>query len=136
MQGFRYLELGLAWLLLLFFKRSGSFFLELFVIFVYKIIFLVWQRGVITILLNWDLMFRGFFKDEYKATVYINLDNDYRPFPLDETFLEELAIVDVNGDGLSDLIGFRKERDFYCRLGTENNGSFLPCEEAFRFCSF
>uniref|UniRef100_A0A0N5A9C1 Integrin alpha FG-GAP repeat containing 1 n=1 Tax=Syphacia muris TaxID=451379 RepID=A0A0N5A9C1_9BILA len=74
-------------------------------------------------------------KEHYKAVVFICTGisgSDCSPFQLDEEFLDEPGVIDVNGDGKSDLVGFAKDdQKFICRLGTEKNGVFAKCEESF-----
>ncbi|VDK71402.1 unnamed protein product [Anisakis simplex] len=52
-------------------------------------------------------------------------------YEFNETFFDQLSIMDINGDGSSDLIGFLANGTFFCRLGSAAN-DFLPCEKSFR----
>lgn len=67
-------------------------------------------------------------------TVYMYMYNVYKPYKFNETFLDELAVMDVNGDGTSDVVGFLNNGSLFCQLGS-SSGNFSPCEQAFRLIS-
>ncbi|CAG9536761.1 unnamed protein product [Cercopithifilaria johnstoni] len=66
----------------------------------------------------------------YESTVYIFSYNAYKPVLLNATLLDELAVMDVNGDGISDVVGFLSSNALFCQLGSAI-GSFSPCEHFF-----
>ncbi|VDK80432.1 unnamed protein product [Litomosoides sigmodontis] len=66
----------------------------------------------------------------YESTIYISSDNAYKPIVLNATLLDELAVMDVNGDGISDVVGFFSNNSLFCRLGSAI-GNFSPCEHFF-----
>lgn len=72
-------------------------------------------------------------KFEYSAKVYKQMDSKhFSSVHVDGIFADELAVVDVDGDGTSDLIGFlSSDNKFYCRRGTKDLPNFLPCEKLF-----
>ncbi|VDM95088.1 unnamed protein product [Thelazia callipaeda] len=67
----------------------------------------------------------------YESTVYIYLYNSYQPIYLDPTVLDELSIMDVNGDGTSDVVGFSKNGSLFCLLGS-SSGNFSSCNHFFK----
>lgn len=67
----------------------------------------------------------------YEATIYLFLNNEFQAVPFNVSTLDELSVMDVNGDGASDVIGFLENKTLFCRLGARS-GIFLPCENYFR----
>ncbi|VDN51020.1 unnamed protein product [Dracunculus medinensis] len=67
----------------------------------------------------------------YEAIVYINNGNGYSAHIFNETFLDEVPVMDINGDGISDIIGFLLDGSLFCRLGGVPS-DFIPCERNFR----
>lgn len=76
----------------------------------------------------------GFFlsgEKGYESTVYMFLYNVYKPFYINATLLDELAVMDVNGDGTSDVVGFHNNGSLFCQLGSAS-GNFSSCEHSFK----
>ncbi|EJD74849.1 FG-GAP repeat family protein [Loa loa] len=69
-------------------------------------------------------------KKGYESTVYIFSYSAYKPVLLNATLLDELAVMDVNGDGISDVVGFRNNKSLFCQLGSAG-GNFSSCEHFF-----
>ncbi|KAM3723196.1 Protein linkin [Dirofilaria immitis] len=66
----------------------------------------------------------------YESTVYIFSYNTYKSIPINATLLDELAVMDVNGDGISDVVGFLNSSSLFCQLGSVI-GNFSSCEHFF-----
>ncbi|VDN47750.1 unnamed protein product [Gongylonema pulchrum] len=76
----------------------------------------------------------GFFSSGekgYESTVYMFLYSAYKPFYLNATLLDEVAVMDVNGDGISDVVGFHFNGSLFCQLGS-TSGNFSSCERSFK----
>lgn len=90
---------------------------------------------VVIMLSDWKfLFFQPNGKEGYESTIYIFSYNAYKPVPLNATLLDELAVMDVNGDGISDVVGFlsnNENNSLFCRLGSAI-GNFSPCERFFK----
>lgn len=66
----------------------------------------------------------------YESTVYIFSYNTYKPVHLNATLLDELSVMDVNGDGISDVVGFLNNSSLFCQLGSASE-NFSSCEHFF-----
>ncbi|VDM07793.1 unnamed protein product [Wuchereria bancrofti] len=66
----------------------------------------------------------------YESTVYIFSYNTYKPVHLNATLLDELSVMDVNGDGISDVVGFLNNSFLFCQLGSASE-NFSSCEHFF-----
>uniref|UniRef100_A0A915AJ19 T-cell immunomodulatory protein n=1 Tax=Parascaris univalens TaxID=6257 RepID=A0A915AJ19_PARUN len=79
-------------------------------------------------------IFGGLFSSAeqgFEVTAHVFVYNAYKPHVFNETFADQLSVMDVNGDGSSDVIGFLSNGTFFCRLGSATS-EFFPCENSFR----
>ncbi|KAK0417942.1 hypothetical protein QR680_013290 [Steinernema hermaphroditum] len=74
--------------------------------------------------------------NQYETTVYIFKYNAYMPVPINVSYFDQPSVVDVNGDGISDIIGFVYGEDdqirFHCAQGMKSLNEFTQnCTDAF-----
>ncbi|KAI1708830.1 protein linkin [Ditylenchus destructor] len=71
----------------------------------------------------------------YNSTLYLFKDGKFVPRPIDEVvFRDQPTIMDINGDGASDVVGFVQKDEgtqLYCLAGDKND-KFSLCEKNFK----
>ncbi|KHN78663.1 Uncharacterized protein Tcan_09296 [Toxocara canis] len=79
-------------------------------------------------------IFGGLFSSAeqgYESVAHIFVYNAYKPHVFNETFFDQPSVMDINGDGTSDVVGFLANGTFFCRLGSATS-EFMPCEDSFK----
>ncbi|KAH7675929.1 FG-GAP repeat family protein, partial [Aphelenchoides avenae] len=68
----------------------------------------------------------------YESSVYIYKVSEFVRRDLNMSFVEPPSVMDVNGDGISDVIGFvGDESRLFCMQGSRPN-EFIPCQDRFQ----
>lgn len=63
-------------------------------------------------------------ENTYTGTVHYFKDSRFIPHPLNVNFVDQPALGDFNGDGITDILGFigtHQESQLYCLSGTKAN---------------
>jgi hypothetical protein len=83
--------------------------------------------------------FGGGGVDRYKVDIYYLEAKEFQRYPLNYTFFDHPSVLDLNGDGVSDIIGFTVDTEtetvtypLYCRQGTRTIGGLVKCDEKFK----
>uniref|UniRef100_A0AC34GVI4 T-cell immunomodulatory protein n=1 Tax=Panagrolaimus sp. ES5 TaxID=591445 RepID=A0AC34GVI4_9BILA len=58
--------------------------------------------------------------ESFKSDIYLNDGTVFVPHHLQLTLAQPPTIVDINGDGIADLVGFLQNRTFFCVRGDHN----------------
>uniref|UniRef100_A0A914YZ19 T-cell immunomodulatory protein n=1 Tax=Panagrolaimus superbus TaxID=310955 RepID=A0A914YZ19_9BILA len=58
--------------------------------------------------------------ESFKSDIYINDGTVFVPHRLHQNLAQPPTIVDINGDGIADLVGFLQNRTFFCLRGDHN----------------
>uniref|UniRef100_A0A915EKH9 Uncharacterized protein n=1 Tax=Ditylenchus dipsaci TaxID=166011 RepID=A0A915EKH9_9BILA len=72
----------------------------------------------------------------FNSTLYLSKNSAFTPLPLNVTFFDQPTVVDINGDGASDILGFVNnvtvDTDYklYCLAGN-SSGTFHDCSAKF-----
>ncbi|MFH4977928.1 hypothetical protein AB6A40_004637 [Gnathostoma spinigerum] len=73
--------------------------------------------------------------NEYEPTIYFASNNEFILHKLDVILNDEPSIMDVNGDGKSDVVGFMQNGSLFCQYGVSRN-EFSSCLAAFKGLNF